>query len=91
MQVGALVWARPGSARRWLAVVVTASICGQRPAAPGRLWVCWLAEYRISQEIVARSCTSPCADPMAWAQATFLAHNAVMAAHTAGPASMARL
>ncbi|XP_077491838.1 uncharacterized protein LOC144102437 [Amblyomma americanum] len=36
-------------------------------------------------EIAATSCTSPCADPMAWAQATFLAHNAAMAAHTAGP------
>ncbi|XP_077506857.1 DNA (cytosine-5)-methyltransferase 3A-like isoform X2 [Amblyomma americanum] len=122
-RVGALVWAQLGSARRWPAVVVNASMCGQRPAEPGRLWVCWLAEYKISQvhqkkiwdfvlafqtslsrgggkrymaavheaikEIAARSCTSPGADPLAWAQATFLADNMAMAAHTAGPVPMA--
>nr|XP_054919869.1 DNA (cytosine-5)-methyltransferase 3C-like [Dermacentor andersoni] len=50
LRVGNLVWAQLGSrSRHWPAVVVDAHLCGRQPAAPGQLWVCWLAEYRVSQ------------------------------------------
>ncbi|KAL3188986.1 hypothetical protein MRX96_003132 [Rhipicephalus microplus] len=57
-QVGSLVWAQLGARTlHWPAVVLDAKLCHQKPAAKKRLWVCWLAEYRVSEVIVARSCT----------------------------------
>lgn len=49
-QVGSLVWAQLGArTRHWPAVVLDAKLCHQKPAAKKRLWVCWLAEYRVSE------------------------------------------
>ncbi|KAL1475536.1 hypothetical protein MTO96_037218, partial [Rhipicephalus appendiculatus] len=57
-QVGSLVWAQLGSrTRHWPAVVVDAKACGRRPAAEDRLWVCWLAEYRVSEVPIHKVCS----------------------------------
>lgn len=49
VQVGSLVWAQLGRSRHWPAIVVDAYLCGQKPATLDHVWVCWLAEYQVSQ------------------------------------------
>ncbi|XP_077531201.1 DNA (cytosine-5)-methyltransferase 3B-like [Haemaphysalis longicornis] len=47
---GSLVWGKLSrSSRAWPAVVVPASLCGKSNVLPGRVMLCWLAEYKVSQ------------------------------------------
>ncbi|KAL3214120.1 hypothetical protein MRX96_007248 [Rhipicephalus microplus] len=50
VQVGSLVWVQLSArTRHYPAIVLDGELCGQKPAAKERLWVCWLAEYRVSE------------------------------------------
>ncbi|KAH7935239.1 hypothetical protein HPB52_004827 [Rhipicephalus sanguineus] len=55
--MGSLVWAQLGRSRHWPAVVVDPKVCGRGPAAGDRLWVCWLAEYRVSEVPIQKVCS----------------------------------